>query len=372
MSSRLTQPLVSVIIPAFNEQEVIEATLDRIRSVAQIEPSLGGSIEVIVVSDGSTDDTFERASAAIHSELTGIVIELAANVGSHAAIRCGLAHANGEYVAVLAADGQDPPELLPEMIRHFERGIHIVWGERQSRANDPRVRRALSSAYYRLFRLVTAFDYPPSGFDFVVFTRSVGVSLQAHRERNTSLFLLLFNLGFGQTSVKYARGTRLSGQSGWTLRKRAKLAIDMLTGFSAAPIRLASIAGLLVGSAGLTFGGYTIVRALANEVPVDGWASLMVVSSLLGGCTLVGIALIGEYLWRTLDEVRNRPLYLEARRRRAESVSPESESGPPSRTVREDVIGFSNTNIGHGRRSPQESTTSNVSREGAPRPLDDR
>jgi polyisoprenyl-phosphate glycosyltransferase len=217
-------------------------------------------------------------------------------------------------VMILSADGQDPPEIIPEMIGRFDKGIELVWGERRDRANDPWLRRTMAAAYYRIFRTVTSFDYPPAGFDFVMFTAAVRESILAHRERNTSLFLLLFNLGYGQASVEYDRGIRSAGESGWTFRKRAKLAIDMATGFSAAPIRLVSIGGLVVGIGGLLFGGYTIIRGLIDEVPVSGWASLMVVSSLLGGFTLVAIALIGEYLWRTLDEVRNRPLYLEARR----------------------------------------------------------
>ena len=320
-SPTASPPRLSVVVPAFNEERLIADTLERIRVMAEQDPRLAGRVEVIVVSDGSTDGTFDRASASMGDDLPGTVVELASNVGSHTAIRCGLAHANGELIVVLSADGQDSPELIPSMIDRFDTGIQIVWGERSHRKNDPRIRRLLASVYYRLFRIVTSFDYPPSGLDFVMFTSPVRQSLLAHKERNTSLFLLLFNLGFGQATVKYDRQQRSAGESKWTLRKRVKLAIDMLTGFSAAPIRLVSVAGVVVGTGGLLLGGYTIIRALMNDVPVSGWASLMVVSSLMGGSTLVAIALIGEYLWRTLDEVRSRPLYLEARRHKAPDAS---------------------------------------------------
>lgn len=310
--------LVSVVVPAYNEEGVISETLDRIRRTSESDTRLSGHVEVIIVSDGSEDRTFEEASSALGHGLRGTVIQLASNTGSHAAIRCGLVHANGEYVVILSSDGQDPPELIPEMLNRFEHGIEVVWGKRNRRINDPWLRRTMAGVYYRLFRKVTALNYPPAGLDFVMFTSTIRDSLVSYRERNTSIFLLLFNLGFGQTSVQYDRGERLGGQSHWTFRKRARLALDMATSFSAAPIRLVSFGGLTIGIAGLLFGGYTVVRGMVADLPVSGWASLMVVSSLLGGFTLVAIALIGEYIWRTLDEVRDRPLYFESQRKHIE------------------------------------------------------
>jgi dolichol-phosphate mannosyltransferase len=310
--------LVSVVVPAYNEEGVISETLHRIRRTSESDTRLSGHVEVVIVSDGSEDRTFDEASSALGDGLRGTVIQLAANSGSHAAIRCGLIHANGEYVVVLSADGQDPPELIPDMLNRFEHGIEVVWGKRNRRVNDPWLRRTIAGGYYRLFRKVTALNYPPAGLDFVMFTSTIRDSLVSYRERNTSIFLLLFNLGFGQTSVQYDRGERLGGQSHWTFRKRARLALDMATSFSAAPIRLVSFGGLTIGITGLLFGGYTIVRGMVADLPVSGWASLMVVSSLLGGFTLVAIALIGEYIWRTLDEVRDRPLYFESQRKHIE------------------------------------------------------
>jgi polyisoprenyl-phosphate glycosyltransferase len=131
--------------------------------------------------------------------------------------------------------------------------------------------------------------------------------------RNASLFLLIYNLGFGQTFVGYERGIRVGGCSSWTLRKRVKLAIDMLTSFSAAPIRIASLAGIVAGLVGIVLGSVTLVRAVLGDVPVSGWASLMVVSSFTSGLMLVAIAFLGEYAWRILDEVRGAPPFIEAR-----------------------------------------------------------
>ncbi|MDQ3973181.1 MAG: glycosyltransferase family 2 protein [Actinomycetota bacterium] len=307
-------PILSIVLPAFNEAEALPATLERIRAVADVEPRLAGSVEIIVVSDGSTDSTFDTAAKELAGGACGLVVELARNVGSHAALRCGLRHARGEFVALMSADGQDPPELLPAMLAAFGDGLDIVWGRRTNRRADRLAARVTARAYYWMFRRLTGLDYPPAGFDFVVVRRPVVEALLLHRERNASLFLLLFNLGFGQTFVDYERGERTAGQTRWTVRRKLKLAVDMLTGFSAAPIRLVSLTGVLVGMLGLLFGGFTVVRALLGDVPVSGWASLMVVTSLMGGLMLIAVALLGEYVWRTLDEVRQRPLYLESRR----------------------------------------------------------
>jgi dolichol-phosphate mannosyltransferase len=313
--------VLSIVIPAYNEEGVIGRTLNRIAATPDL-----GDFEVVVVSDGSTDGTFEEARAAMAGRLRGTVLDLATNVGSHAAIRCGLQHAEGDHVAVLSADGQDPPEQLAAMLHAFKPGIDIVWGQRRDRSSDGLVARTLARLYYRLFRRLTSLDYPPSGLDFVVVSRRVVATLDRYRERHASLFLLIYNLGFGQTTVPYDRGERIGGQSGWTLRKRTKLAIDMVTAFSAAPIRLISLVGIVVGLAGLGFGGVTLIRGFLGQVPVSGWASMMVLTSLLMGLTLVAVGFLGEYVWRALDEIRGRPLYIETR---SVAVDTSDTSGPP-------------------------------------------
>lgn len=317
-------PILSVVLPAFNEEGVIASTLQRLRDVVIADDGLRDAIEVIVVSDGSSDGTFEEALSNLDKELPGEVVQLVTNVGSHAAIRSGLRRARGKYVAILAADGQDPPEVLSRMLEAFRPGIDVVWGEREDRRHDPAVSRFVSRTYYGFFRRMTGMDYPPQGYDFVMFSDRVLGALLRYQERNASIFLLIFNLGFGQTTVPYSRGARTGGASGWTIRKRAKLAIDMLTAFTAAPIRVVSGAGVVVGAFGLLFGGVTVVRGLLGHIPNEGWASLMVVTSLMGGMILVALGFIGEYLWRTLDEVRGRPLYLEAMAARQPADHPDN------------------------------------------------
>ena len=310
--SESNRPQLSVVMPAHNEGGVIAATLQRIARTAR-DAKLAGQIEVIVVSDGSSDETFQDARHALGPDLPGTVVELVANAGSHAAIRCGLTYTRGEHVAIMAADGQDPPEALPAMLAAMRPPVEVVWGRRRDRANDRATARLLAGAYYRIFRLLTGLDYPPSGLDFLVVRRRVIDAVLQHSTRNTSLHLLIYNLGFAQAFLDYDRGPRVGGHSSWTLRKRLKLAIDMLTGCSAAPIRIASLVGILAGLVGIVLGGVTLVRAAFGAVPASGWASLMVVSSCMGGLMLVAIAFLGEYVWRILDEVRGAPPFIEAR-----------------------------------------------------------
>ncbi len=312
-------PLLCVVLPAHNEAGVIDDTLARI---AALDGALADRIEVIVVSDGSTDATFEHARDGVRRGLEGRVVELATNVGSHAAIRCGLRYARGDFVAVMAADGQDPPEALPAMLERFTPELDVVWGWRRERRSDRVGARLTAATYYRFFRLVTGRDYPPSGLDFLVVRRRVVDAVLQHSARNTSLHLLIYNLGFAQAFLPYERGPRVGGRSSWTLRKRLKLAVDMLAGCSAAPIRIASLIGVVAGLVGIVLGGVTLVRAALGAVPASGWASLMVVTSFMGGLILVAIAFLGEYVWRILDEVRQAPPFIEARHEDATGRAP--------------------------------------------------
>jgi polyisoprenyl-phosphate glycosyltransferase len=319
------RPLLSIVMPAHNEAGVIGGTLRRIAALTQREPRLAGRIEIIAVSDGSSDETFDEARRSLGPDLPGTVVELVANAGSHAAIRCGLNHASGDHVAIMAADGQDPPEAVPAMLRALRPGVDVVWGRRRDRANDGAAARRLAGAYYRIFRLATGLDYPPSGLDFLLARRRVIDAVLRQSGRNTSLFLVIYNLGFPQAFIDYERGTRSGGSSSWTLQQRIKLAIDMFVGFSAAPIRIASTIGVLAGLTGMGLGGVTLFRAALGDVPVSGWASLMVVSSFTSGLMLMAIGFLGEYTWRILDEVRGAAPVIEGRSDRVTPAAPAEE-----------------------------------------------
>lgn len=303
-------PQLSIVTPAWNEAEALPITLDRVLDVLD-EELLLDSTEIIIVSDGSDDSTVDIAVASLDGKIAFTVVELARNVGSHAAIRCGLRRARGRNIVILSADGQDPPETIRPMLDKLNGGSDIVWGQRTSRDGDPLSQRAVSGIYYRAFRRLTGLEFPPAGLDFVAFTQQINQAIDQYRERNLPLFLLLYNLGYQQTVVPYERGERVAGSTGWSFKKKMALAIDMVTAFSAAPMRMMSLIGTIVGVLGLAYGFLTVVRALVIDIPVSGWSSMIVLTSVMGGTILLAIATLGEYVWRSLDETRGRPIYLE-------------------------------------------------------------
>ena len=199
-------PDLSIIIPSYNEEEALPEVLARIHDAFVAAGTAEPSIEILVISDGSSDSTFEVARSVLgEASQRGRVIEFAGNAGSHAAIRYGLHLAAGRNVAVISADGQDPPELLPAMGALLGDGVDIVWGRRINRDGDSRWTRTMASVYYRLFRSLTGLDFPDSGLDFLVMTRQVCEAVNAFPERNLPLFLTIFNLGFGQAFMDYER-----------------------------------------------------------------------------------------------------------------------------------------------------------------------
>lgn len=309
-------PLLSVVMPAHEEVGVVSKAIHRLKAV---EGQLQCRLEVIVVSDGSQDATYEEAQSTLTGLLPGAVVELVSSVGSHLAIHCGLRYAKGDYIAVMACDGQDPFEILPQMLGAFRPEVDIVWGRRRHRQYDAMIKAGMSRLYYRFFRVVTGLQFPPDGLDFFMVRQRVVRFVLDHNQRNISLFLLIFNAGFAQAFIDYDRGERAGQRSSWTLRKRLRLAVDMLTSFSAAPIRIVSLIGAVVGSSGIIIGGVTLFRAIFGDVPIPGWASLMVVTSTMSGLILVALGLLGEYVWRILDEVRRRPLYIEGRYQRIQN-----------------------------------------------------
>jgi dolichol-phosphate mannosyltransferase len=309
-------PLLSIVMPAHDEEGAIGATLGRVAEVAAL-PELAGRVEVVVVSDGSRDRTFEEARRALGPRLPGTVVELAANVGSHGAIRHGLRRARGAFVAIMAADGQDPPEALPAMLAALRRErAAVAWGRRSDREADrPGARRA-AGAWYRAFRRLSGADFPPGGLDFLVVRQEVLAPLLARRSRNTSLHLDVWSLGVPQTYVDYRRGARQGGETSWTLRKRAKLAVDMIAGVSASPIRLAALSGMSVALVAAVAGAAGLLAAWAAGDAAPAWSPALLAAGLTSAPLCAAVALLGEYVWRVLDDVRGGCPPLEARHER--------------------------------------------------------
>ena len=302
---------LSVVLPAFREAANLSSMIPRV--LAHLPPD--SISEVIVVDDHSDDGTLEvvRSWADRDPRVRGI--RLARNAGSHMAILCGMSYARCGAVVVLAADGQDPPELIPDLVESWRNGAQVVWAVRAGREGESGLSLALSSAYYRIMNRWTSVRLPATGADFFLLDRRVVDVLKVLPERNTSLFALVSWLGFRQTEVRYEKKARSSGKSSWTLRKKVKLAVDSLFGFSVAPLKLASTLGFIYALGGFAYAVLLVINWLTSgrlfgSVAGQGWSALMVVILISSGTLMLVLGLFGEYLWRTLEEVRGRPRFV--------------------------------------------------------------
>lgn len=294
------KPRLSIVTPACNEAANLPELHRRI--VAALE-GCGLAWEWIAVDDHSEDETFAVLTALARQDARVRGVRLARNSGAHAALLCGLAEALGEAAVVLAADLQDPPEIVPELLARWRGGAQVVWAAREDAP-------AFSRLYYRLLRRLGGLErMPPAGADFFLVERAVIDALQRCGERHTNVFALLLWIGFRQETVTYAKQARRAGRSGWTWRKKIRLVLDSLTAFTHAPLRLMSLLGVATALVGFFYAVVVIANALAGRPPA-GWSSLMVVVLVLGGAQMTMMGVLGEYLWRALDEARRRPRFL--------------------------------------------------------------
>lgn len=304
----MDQILLSIVIPVYNEGASVRTAIEAVTEVMRAElPDM--LYEVIFVDDGSEDDSFKHLTA-IHAHYPQVrVIRLATNCGAHMAIRAGLEHATGVHACFLACDLQDPPSLIPRMLETLVPPVEIAWAVRSNR-QDPWLSRLLASGFYAVARFLVAPDIPPGGADMFMLGPRALAAIRLHRERNLTLEGLFQTLGLRQSHVWYERGARLSGRSKWTLTKRLKLFVDYFVGYSYTPIRWMSYLGVVVAIAGFLFALYIVIDRIFNQSVIQGWSSVMVAILLMGGLQMVMIGVIGEYVWRALDEARARPRYI--------------------------------------------------------------
>lgn len=306
-----SQWLLSVITPAYDEAENLPALHTQLASVSEELATLGGRLEWIVVDDGSNDDTSAVVRQIADKDDKVRLIRLARNCGSHAALCAGLAHCDGDGAVLMAADLQDPPELIAEMARLWRKGFHVVWGVRQAREGVPWTTRVTSATYYWIMRWIALPKMPPQGADFVLLDRKVIDCCNAIGEKHTSLLALIQWAGFSQTSVFYVKRARQVGKSKWTLAKKIKLFVDSIVSFSYAPIRVVWFVGMLFLLMGSAFPLIVGACWLLDGYSPSLWIVAVISILLIGqGSILTALALLGEYLWRTFDQVRGRPQYI--------------------------------------------------------------
>ncbi|HVW21316.1 MAG TPA: glycosyltransferase family 2 protein [Opitutaceae bacterium] len=300
--------LISLVVAAYNEEANLSLLYERVCALDWA--GLGLEPELLFVDDHSSDRTPEIIAALARRDRRVKALRFSRNFGSHKAFAAGLEACSGEAAVVLAADLQDPPETIPELVAKWRAGARVVWAVRDAREGESAATRLLSRLYYWLMRRFADVRPPPQGADFLLLDRQVIDALKAAPEKHTSLLALIQWVGFNQQQITYVKAARQHGRSKWTLRKKFKLAVDSFVSFSYAPVRAMSVVGLGFACAGFLYALLIVGRSLFQQVPVQGWASLMCVLLIVSGVQLVMLGVLGEYLWRAFDESRGRPRYI--------------------------------------------------------------
>lgn len=299
--------LVSVVVPVFNEIDVIDACYERLIRVLK---SLDGlNYELVFVDDGSTDRTHSRLLELQVADQHMKVIRFSRNFGHQIAITAGLDEARGDAIVVIDADLQDPPEVIPDMIEKWRDGYDVVYGVRQQRPGESRVKRATAAIFYRLLKRFTNIDIPVDVGDFRLISSRAAVQLRQLREKDRFVRGLVSWIGFPQTGVPYDREVRFAGSTKYPLRKMLKFAVDGITSFSNMPLKLASWLGYLASLFAFIYLLSVFVQKMMGNT-VEGWATIMVAMLFLGGVQLICIGIIGEYIGRIFNETKSRPMYV--------------------------------------------------------------
>ena len=298
---------ISIVVPIFNEEETIPELYRRLCGVLKnTEP---GS-EVVFINDGSRDRSFELLADLAKRDSRIKVINLSRNFGHQIAITAGMDYARGDAVVIIDADLQDPPEVIHELVAKWHEGYDVVYAVRESREGETIFKKLTASAFYRLIAKITNVDIPVDTGDFRLMSRTAVEAFKRIREKNRFVRGLVSWLGFRQTGVKFKRNERFAGETKYPLKKMLKFALDGITSFSFLPLQLATYLGFLVSAFSFVALAIIVVhKLLTPQYGVTGWASMMAVILFLGGVQLITIGLIGEYIGRIYDEVKQRPLY---------------------------------------------------------------
>jgi dolichol-phosphate mannosyltransferase len=304
--------LISLVFPIFNEEAVLPVLVARLEALLPTLEKDGDTVEVLFINDGSRDGSLLQLRELAQTRSWARVLSFSRNFGHQVAVTAGMHHASGAAVVLLDADLQDPPELLPEMIRLWrDEGWEVVYGKRRSREGETAFKLLTAAIFYKTLQRLTSVAIPENTGDFRLMDRKVVDALNTMGEQHRFLRGMAAWVGFRQYALEYDRPARAAGETKYPFRKMFKLAMDAVTGFSYAPLKLARDLGAFVALASIVYGVIQAVRyALEPGSFQAGWTSIIVVLSLLSGVQLITLGLIGEYIGRIYDEVKGRPLYL--------------------------------------------------------------
>ena len=300
-------PSLSIIVPVYNEQEVLPEFHRRMSAVLD---GLGMPAEIVYVNDGSRDGSMELLTALHRSDPRVAVIDLSRNFGKEVAMSAGLDHTRGAAVIVIDSDLQDPPELIPDMVRAWQEGFDVVLMRRRTRANESWLKKATARAFYRTIGSMGTVAIPENVGDFRLLSARAVAALRRFPERSRFMKGLFAWIGFPTREIEYDRDGRQAGETKWNYWRLWNFALEGITSFSVIPLKVASYAGFVVALLAFLRGGYFIVKTMIYGDPVAGFPTLVVLILFLGGLQLMALGIIGEYLARMFNEVKQRPLYL--------------------------------------------------------------
>jgi len=300
-------PSISVVAPAYNEQEVLD---EFHRRVSEVMRSIGCDYEIVLVNDGSRDNTLALMHALRIADPHVTVVDLSRNFGKEIALSAGLDHTKGEVVIVLDSDLQDPPEFIPQMLDIWREGYDVVYGTRTVRDGESWFKKTTAKYFYRLIKQVSRVEIPKDTGDFRLMSRRAVQALSLLREEHRFMKGLFAWVGFPSKPFLYRRDPRAAGETKWNYWKLWNFAIEGITSFTVAPLKVSTYLGLLVALLSMVYALFVIWKATMYGDPVRGYPSLMAVILFLGGVQLISVGLLGEYVGRIFNEVKRRPLYL--------------------------------------------------------------
>ncbi len=298
---------LSIIIPVYYNELNIPYLYDELSE--KILSSTDFEAEIILVDDGSKDSSYIELLKLREKDDRFKIVKLSRNFGSHTAILAGFAHATGDCMTMVAADLQEPLEIIPEMYEMWKNGSKVVIAVRKDR-EDGALQKLFSNTYYALMRKYAISNMPLGGFDCFLIDKKVAKVLTQINEKNSSIVGQVLWTGFEPEMIYYTRKKREIGKSKWTLSKKIKLFIDSFMAFSYVPIRFISAVGIFISIIGFILAVFLILNKMIYNVPVQGWTTMMITLLILSGIQMLTLGVIGEYLWRNFDETRKRPLYI--------------------------------------------------------------
>lgn len=316
---------LSILIPAYNEEDVLEQCYERLTQVMDSVP--GYLYEILFVNDGSSDRTLQIIKALRMNDHRISYVDLSRNFGKETAMIAGLDYVCGDAVVIMDADLQDPPELIPEMITYWDQGYDDVYAKRRSRKGESWLKKMTSAQFYRILQKTTRIPIQKDTGDFRLLDRRAINALKQMRESQRYTKGLFSWIGYNKKEILFDRDPRAAGQTKWHYGSLFNLAIEGITSFTVAPLRISSFVGLIISLLSFVYMGFLIVHTLLFGNNVSGYASMMSVILFLGGLQLLSIGVIGEYLGRIFNETKHRPLYFvnEYNDERVKDVQPSHE-----------------------------------------------